>query len=151
MVIYFSLINTRQNSYTPTLLVSQRRDLGDNKKYNRHLQNKKHERHYTTVESIRAKAAKPRKAKKTTIMGKFSFCIFDGSPDEDSPWAQYLTTEGQVDADEEDDERGIFLDVELQSDEKADEMVFNCDEELGRYALMNAPLLEDSEHESSLN
>ncbi len=151
MVIYFSLINTRQNQNAPTLLVSQRRDLGESKKCNQNYQNQKRKRHYTTVESIRAKAAKTRKSKKTTIMGKFSFCIFDGSPHEDSPWAKYLGNEGQMDMDEENEERGMILDVENLSGERADDVILIRDEELDRGALLTSPLLEESEHESSLN
>lgn len=48
-----------------------------------------------TVSKIRANAAKPRLSSslRDSVVSKFSFSIFDGTPAEDSPWLAYLNEE----------------------------------------------------------
>mmetsp|Transcript_18937 Transcript_18937/g.39914 ORF Transcript_18937/g.39914 Transcript_18937/m.39914 type:complete len:408 (-) Transcript_18937:73-1296(-) len=43
-----------------------------------------------TVSNIRANAAKPKKKSLKRLASSFSFCIFDGTPAEDSPWRAYF-------------------------------------------------------------
>jgi hypothetical protein len=56
-------------------------------------------RHYqnNTVDEIRQNAKAPRKRK--TLLPRFSFCIFDGEPAEDSPWAQFFEDDSAADDD----------------------------------------------------
>lgn len=53
--------------------------------------------HYVnnTVDEIRQNAKQPKK--RNTLLPRFSFCIFDGEPAEDSPWAQFFEDDSAAD------------------------------------------------------
>lgn len=93
LVIYFALMNRRRRDSFFHVFVAPETNEGGRGRH-QSMMNTGHE----TVAKIRENAANPRRVSRRSSMdqSRFSFHIFDGSPADDSPWAQYVDENSSV-------------------------------------------------------